>query len=111
LCLLGATSTHLLTLVRHDLFWNYGGAPLFTCIYWTSLTFLDPLAAVLLFLKPRAGLLATFVIIVSDVAHNTWLMQRSQSPDWLNWMYLSQVAFLVFVLVTVQRAWRGVSST
>jgi len=109
LCLLGATLTHLRTLVRHGLFWNYGGAPLFTCIYWTSLTILDPLAAVLLFLKPRVGLLVTFVIIISDVAHNTWsLAQRSQSAVWLNWMYLSQVAFLVFVLITIQRAWRGV---
>jgi hypothetical protein len=109
LCLLGATSTHVRALAMHGLFWDYGGVLLITRIYWTSLTFLDPFAAVLLFLKPRAGLLVTLAIIVSDVAHNTWLLQRSQSPDWLNWMYLSQVHFLVFVILSIQYAWRGVT--
>ncbi len=48
-CLLGATCTHVLIVAMHGLFWDYGGAPIFTRIYWTSLTFVDPLAAVLLF--------------------------------------------------------------
>ena len=106
LCLLGAASTHMWTLVTHGLYWDYGGAPVFTRIYWTSLTALDPLAVVLLFVRPRAGLLFTLVIIVSDVAHNTWLMSRSLAPDWSNWMYVSQVVFLIFVLLTISHAWK-----
>ncbi len=106
LCLLGATSTHVWTLVTHGLFWDYGGMPVFTQIYWTSLTALDPLAAVLLIVQPRAGLLLTLAIISSDVTHNTWIMSRSLAPDWSNWMYVSQIVFLIFVLLTISRAWK-----
>jgi uncharacterized protein involved in cysteine biosynthesis len=35
-------------------------------------------------------------------------MLRSSAPDWLNWMYVLQVLFLLFVLATVRLAWRGV---
>ena len=38
--------------------------------YWTALTFLDALAAVLLLLRPRTGLALTSLIIASDVAVN-----------------------------------------
>lgn len=81
-----------------------------TCIYWTSLTFLDPLAAVLLLVKPRVGLALALAIIISDVAHNTW-RGWIVGWDWLNWMYLSQVAFLIFLSMTFKPAWRGVSGT
>jgi len=109
-CLLAGASTHLWTVVNHGIFWDYGGAPFITRIYWTSLTVLDPLAAALLFLKPRAGLLLTLAIIGSDVAHNTWIMQRNPVPSWLNWMYVLQVLFLAFVLLTISHAWRGAPS-
>jgi hypothetical protein len=105
-CLLGAASTHVLTVATHGLFWNYGGASISTSVFWTSLTFLDPLAALLLFVKPRIGVLLTLVIIVSDVMHNTWLMSRSTLPDWSNWMYVSQVVFLLFVLLSASQAWK-----
>jgi hypothetical protein len=107
LCLLAGASTHVWTVITYGLFWDYGGALLFTQVYWTSLTVLDPLAVALLFLKPRAGLLLTLAIIVSDVVHNTWLMQRNPASQWFNWMYVLQVLFLVFVLLTFAPAWRG----
>ncbi len=106
LCLLAATCTHVLIVATHGLFWDYGGVPIFTRIYWTSLTALDPLAAGLLLFHPRAGVLLALAIIVSDVAHNTWLMWHSVAVDWWNFMYVSQVAFLIFVLLTVSHAWR-----
>jgi hypothetical protein len=77
----------------------------FTRIYWTSLTVLDPLAAVLLFVRPRVGIVLTVAIITSDVLHNTLVGLPS-----LNAMYLSQVIFLLFVGATVYVAWRGVPS-
>jgi len=62
--LLAGMSTHAATILQHGLFWNYGGGvPRFTRVFWTSLTFLDPLAAILLFLYPRIGVVATFAII------------------------------------------------
>ena len=105
-CLLGAASTHLATIWRHGVWWSYGGAPLFTCIYWTSLTLLDPLAALLLFVSPRIGLVLTAAIITSDVLHNTLV----GVPLW-DARYLSQVAFLLFVASTVYPAWQGVRPT
>jgi hypothetical protein len=105
ICLLGATCTHVAMLWQHGVLWDYGGAPLFTRIYWTSLTFLDPLAALLLFVRPYFGLLLTVAIITSDVLHNTLVGVSPRNP-----MYLSQVAFFLFVAVTVYVAWRGVAS-
>lgn len=109
-CLLVGTTTHLWTIVTHGVMWDYGGALPVSRIYWTSLAVLDPLAAALLFLKPRFGLAMAVAIISSDVMHNTWFMLRSPAPDWLNSMYLLQALFLVFVLATVRLAWRGVSA-
>jgi hypothetical protein len=105
ICLLGATCTHVALLSRHGVLWDYGGAHLLTRIYWTSLTVLDPLAALLLFVRPHVGLILTVLIIVSDVLHNTLV---GVPP--LNAMYLSQIAFLIFVASTVYIAWRGASS-
>jgi hypothetical protein len=105
ICLLGATCTHVALLWQHGVLWDYGGAHVFTRIYWTSLTVLDPLAALLLFVWPRVGIVLTVAIITSDVLHNTLVGVPS-----LNAMYLSQVVFLLFVAATVYVAWRGVPS-
>jgi hypothetical protein len=112
LCLLAGASTHLRILVAHGLLWDYAGVPAFTRVFWTSLTFLDPLAAILLFLKPRLGLALTVGIIVVDVAHNAWFYAHAGLPfrGYLNWMFVSQVVFLLFVLLTIRIAWRGVAT-
>ena len=106
ICLLGATCTHVAMLSRHGVLWDYGGVHLLTRVYWTSLTALDPLAALLLFARPRVGLILTVLIIGSDVLHNTLV----GIPPPLNVMYLSQVAFLLFVASTCYGAWRGLPS-
>jgi hypothetical protein len=103
-CLLGATFNHASMLWQHEFFWDYGGVPPATQAFWTSLTFLDPTAVVLLFLWPTAGAWLTLAIIITDVAHNTWLgLAHGLTP---NWMYYSQVAFLAFVLLTIGMARR-----
>lgn len=106
-CLLIGTATHVWTIATHGLFWDYDGAPFISRIYWISLTLLDPLAALLLFALPRIGLTMTLAIITSDVVHNTWVMSRSPAPDWLNFMYVAQVLFLVFVFASFRHAWPG----
>ncbi len=90
---------------QHGAFWNFGfrDASLFSRVFWTSLTFLDPLAAFLLFFRPRAGLFLTVAIIASDVLNN-FLVLRA----FLNTAFLLQVVFLLFVSFTVHIAWRGV---
>ena len=111
LCLLAGAWTHLGILAAHGLRWDYGGVPGFTRVFWTSLTFLDPLAAILLFLKPRVGLAMTAAIITTDVTHNVWFYAHVGLPlrGYLNWMFVSQVAFLLFVFLTIRIAWRGLS--
>lgn len=106
ICLLAATSLHAAALWRHGLLWDYGGGiPAFTQVYWTALTFLDPLAAIMLFVIPRVGLAATLAIISSDVAHNLWFGGVYHVS--FNWMIAAQCAFLIFVVVTLPSAWRS----
>ena len=68
-CLAAACAVHLADLWRHG--WlPYHFAPLALNAYWTVLTFLDALAAVLLLWQPRTGLALALLIITSDVAIN-----------------------------------------
>ncbi|XVN16265.1 hypothetical protein QZH47_09925 [Pseudomonas corrugata] len=70
-----------------------------------ALTFFDPLAALLLFIKPRVGIVLTAAIILADVAHNTYYVALNQ--QWLEPFYLSQVAFLVAVFALSPIVWNG----
>jgi hypothetical protein len=111
-CLLIGGVNHARTLLQHGLFWGYGGAHPVSAAYWTSLTLFDPLAAALLFIRPRVGILATVVLIVTNVIHNLAatahlapageLLMRASHP-----IILSQVGFMLFVVATAPIAWRG----
>jgi hypothetical protein len=69
LCLLGACIGHLIQVWQGG--WlPYRFAPLSLNAYWTALTIFDPLAAILLVCRPRAGLFLALLIITSDVALN-----------------------------------------
>lgn len=72
--------------------------------YWTSLLFIDPLTVLLLLVVPRVGLILCVAVIVTDVAHNSWFALHY--PVQMD-LYLSQIAFLLFVVCTVRTAWRG----
>ncbi|MBB5459050.1 hypothetical protein [Paraburkholderia sp. Cpub6] len=98
-CLLAATFNHARAILEHGVLWDYGyGSKIaFTSrLYWAMLTILDPLAAVLLFIKPRTGIRLTIAIMVSDVIHNTYYV--AANDQWLAPFYLAQVGFLVVVL-------------
>ena len=111
LCLAGATVNHVRAVLSHG--WIPEHLPPATALYWSSLTFIDPLAAVLLFVRPRIGIALTVAIIVSNVAHNlgflaahplhgSLLDEVTSSP-----FMMSQIAFLLFVAATAPVAWRG----
>jgi hypothetical protein len=108
LSLLGATFNHAAMLWQHGFLWNYGGVAPATQVFWTALTFIDPTAIALLFLRPVAGLWLTLAIIVSDVGHNTWFGVVHGLTA--NWMYDAQLAFLTFVLLTIRMALRSFQS-
>lgn len=106
-CLLIGTLNHICADVVQGVLWDYGYGPsayLASRVFWGALTLLDPLAALLLFIKPRAGILLTAAIMLVDVAHNTYYVAMKQ--QWLESFYLSQVAFLVAVFLLAPIAWR-----
>lgn len=109
LCLLGATYNHWFAIYHHGLSWDYGGFPQASAAFWTALAFIDPVAVILLFMRPHAGVVLTVGIIVTDVTHNVWIQARyfppllqslAQSPQ-----VIAQIAFMAFVLATSPFAW------
>lgn len=105
-CLLLGTFTHVRTLVEHGLLWDYGGAPWISCVFWTSLTFVDPVAAAVLFWRPIAGLQLALAIMVADVLHNGGYLLASGSALITNFAFLAQSGFLAFVILTIALPWR-----
>ena len=111
-CLLIAGLNHARLLVQHGLLWDHGGLNPISAAYMTGLTLLDPIVAALLFLRPRAGIVATVVLIVTNVAHNLAttahfapageFLARASHP-----ITLSQIAFMLFVVATLRMAWLG----
>lgn len=106
ICLAGASFNHARTVAAHGLDWNYGGLPVFVCVFWTTLTFVDALAVVLLMTKPILGLGLTTAIIVSDVVINAWV-GMNYGFDVAS--FSAQALFLIFVMSTVGVAWRSES--
>ena len=102
LCLAGATFNHVRTLLEHGLRYDYGGVPLFYRVFWTALTFFDPLAIVLLLALPRAGLALTMAIVVADVAVNA---SAALTISFDLTALGAQTLFLAFVLATIGYAW------
>ncbi len=113
-CLLVAATNHVRVLLQHGLFWDYGGVGWGSAAYWSSLTILDPIAAALLFARPKAGIILTIAIIVTNVIHNLALTARyapagellarlASSP-----FLLSQIGFMLFVGATARIAWNGI---
>jgi hypothetical protein len=107
-CLVGATCVHVGTHIQYGVLLGTlegYGYPVVTRYFWSSLTLLDPLAALLMFIRPRAGVSLAGVIIVSDVAHNSWILHHfGRAPDAAYW---AQVAFLAFLLGTGKIAWQS----
>ena len=111
-CLLIGGLNHARTLLKHGLFWDYGGSNTISSAYWTSLTFLDPLVAALLFIRARFAIPATVVLIVTNVVHNVAtiahfapereFLARASHP-----VMLSQIGFMLFVAATARIAWVG----
>ena len=65
LCLAGATFVHVSIHIQYGLLLGAleaQGYPLATRMFWSALTLLDPLAVLLLFIRPRVGLVLASVI-------------------------------------------------
>lgn len=106
ICLAGASFNHARIVVAHGLDWNYGGLPVFVCVFWTALTFVDALAVILLMTKPLLGLGLATAIMVCDVVINAWVGMR-YGFDVAS--FAAQALFLLFVMSTVCTAWHSES--
>ncbi len=112
--LMGA-STHLQWVINNGFLSDKYNAPFLTRIFWDSLTFLDPLAAFLLILRPRKGLILTLAIITLDVIHNNLFYMDElyiKSPSlkvWFQryWMILGQIIFGLFVCLTFKENYKN----
>ena len=108
IAMLSGMTTHLIWIINNGFLSENYNAPFFTRFFLDSLTFIDPIAAILLIIKPKTGIWLTFVIIIIDVVHNFIVCFRSITPNsnyfsyWIigNWMLMCQVFFLLFVSVT-----------
>lgn len=115
-CLLIGGLNHARILFQHGILWDYGGVGWASAAYWSSLTIIDPLVAALLFVRPRIGIVATVVLIVTNVVHNLAvtaqnvpegeLLTRAVSSPFL----IIQIGFMIFVGATVRLAWKGVTT-
>ena len=109
IAMLMGTSTHVAWALQHGFLAPAYNAPLFSMLFWDALTFLDPLAAAMLFLRPRLGTWLVLLIITADVVHNNlfyfdelYLQPRAIS-EWLAhyWMIWGQLLFAGFVWITL----------
>ena len=113
--LMGA-STHISWAIQNGFLSEHYNAPLATQLFWDSLTFLDPLAALLLILRPKFGVLLTLIVITVDVVHNNLFYSNElylssiSLNDWIlkYWMILGQILFAIFVYLTFRKNWKSI---
>ena len=94
LCFLGAACRH-----TSDIFFGgwlpYTWTALPINLFWTSLTVLDPLAALLLWCRPRLGAALALLLMFSDVGINTFVAVQMEHQTSLGVLTLiAQTLFL-----------------
>ncbi len=96
------TTTHSLDLINYG--WlPYEFRPLPWNLYWTSLTFLDPLAAILIWFKPRPGIYLGVAIMCSNIGVNGYTLSLGYD-EFLGPLML-QAMFAMFVFWTAWSHW------
>lgn len=104
--MLGGASTHVWWTINYGFLSEKYNVPFYSMLFWDSLTFLDPIAAALLIIKPRMGVWLTAIIMIVDVFHNSILLLSAVAfmeiiiAPMHHWMWICQVVFLLFVLIT-----------
>lgn len=97
--------------MRDGLF-GYSYVPLPINIYWTLLTILDPLAIIFLIFLPFYGMALSVLIMASDIAVNfsVTLYSYFQTGIFSDGLLWAQVAFGLFVFVTVPIPWKRIKN-
>ena len=78
-------------------------------VFWTTLTFLDPLAILLLAYRRRAGICLAVLIISLDVGVNlsVGVGEYNQTGRFTFWGLSTQFPFGLFVWLTAPTLWSG----
>jgi hypothetical protein len=103
------TRNHVVDILA-DGWLGYDYVPLPINLYWTLLTFFDPLAILLLLSFPFAGILLSVLVMASDIAINigvTVYFYYQTGMVTLDRLPL-QIAFGMFVFLTSPIAWKTV---
>jgi hypothetical protein len=112
ICLLAGTYTHAKDLLIHGFL--AAPVPVAIGLYWNALTLLDPLAVLLLWWRPKLGIVLTAAIMASDLAINTAVYLVGYfGPPTSHLVPLSlfeQSLFGLFVFVTGPLAYQLLSS-
>jgi hypothetical protein len=102
------TGSHVLEIVQGG--WlPYRRYALGLNLFWTALTFADPLAALLLIFRRRAGVYVALSIISIDVAVNSavGVGEFVTSGQFTFWGLYTQVPVGVFMWTTAPMLWRS----
>jgi hypothetical protein len=112
ICLLAGTYTHAKDLLIHGFL--AAPVPVAIGLYWNALTLLDPLAVLLLWWRPKLGIVLTAAIMASDLAINTAVYLVGYfgppTPHLVPLSLFEQSLFGLFVFVTGPLAYQLLSS-
>jgi hypothetical protein len=103
------TRNHIVDILA-DGWLGYDFVPLPINLYWTLLTFFDPLTIFLLLTFPKAGIILSLLIMTTDIAINTGVtvyFYYQTGMLTLDRLPL-QIAFGIFVFFTSPLAWKRV---
>ncbi|MDF0515542.1 hypothetical protein PX701_18090 [Agromyces sp. H3Y2-19a] len=96
------TTTHVTDLVLGGAD-TYAEFPLGTRVFWMSLTVLDPITAVLLARRRRAGIVLALVVILVDIAVNWTVFATIGIPLF---GVVNQTLFAILLISTAPMLWR-----
>lgn len=102
------TRSHIVDIMG-DGFLGYHYVPFPINLYWTSLTFLDPLAVILLLCRPFYGIALSVLIMASDIAVNlsVTFYFYLETGIFSDGRLFLQIAFGLFVFLTAPIAWKS----
>ncbi len=106
------TVVHLLQVVASH-FNPYPALPGWLRAYFTALIVLDPLAAVLLARRHRAGVVLAATVLVTDAAANGWANYAIDDTTGITTGRVGQAVITVLaigLLIALPRLWRATSS-
>ncbi len=105
-CFIGAAFNHTRDIWANG-FLVHSGRPIWTHIFWTLLTFVDPLVPLLILLRRvKPAILLATAIMLADVAVNTHYAYNHRDTVYSgNIDLVAQTAFFGFVLCTAPLLW------